>query len=99
MAFKDIDEFADAFWGHLFGDNADDVSEEDEEYFEHAMDFFRQLKEEDNKSSGGSGNSGNSGNSGRRRRRSSTSSTSRRTANPPRRRSDTSGYGARSIFG
>lgn len=87
--FKDIEEFLDAYYTHLFGEEGE-VSEEDEDFFEHAADFFRNMKEDSG-----------STNPPRRRRR---TNTGRQPANPPRRRRGTpansgGSYGASSWFG
>lgn len=51
MAFKDKDELLDALWDHIFGDtDEDDITDDDEETFDHISKFFDQF--DDNKSSG-----------------------------------------------
>jgi hypothetical protein len=98
MAFKDKDEFLDAFFDHIFPEGTD-VDEEDEKWFDHASKFFDQFTTDTGNNTGG--NTGeNTTNPPRRRRQtqSQTGGTHRRRARSQS-RSDDSQYGSRLFFG
>lgn len=89
MAYKNMDDLLDGLWDHIFGDtDEDDITEEDEETFEHLAKFFEQF-EDSGRSSG--------------RRRTRQSSGRNRVARPKRgsgrSRSNSGSYGASLFFG
>ena len=92
MAYKDKDEFLDAFYDHMFPEGGDEPTDDDKQWFDDVVSkFFDQFDTND----GGQGGQGGP-NPPRRRRPSQRTNTTRRRRSGA---TSDSGYGNKTFFG